>query len=227
MNSGSSAKAATATMMRRTAEDRELIDVSGFLYLDSLTTGYTPPADLADFLVRKTNKKIVYIGFGSIVIPDPNAFTKLILEAVKKAGVRALVSQGWGGLGMSDQAVEVIDGEKQVMVIGNTPHDWLFLQIDAVVHHGGAGTTAAGLKAGRPTMVVPFFGDQPFWGSMVHRMGVGASPIPFKKLTAANLAKSIMFCCKPEVRAKAEELGVKMREETGWVVLPFGVDHCR
>ena len=89
------------------------------------------------------------------------------------------------------------------------------LQIDAVVHHGGAGTTAAGLKAGRPTMVVPFFGDQPFWGSMVHRMGVGAAPIPFKKLTAQNLADSLLVLIKPEVRVKAEELGVRMCEETG------------
>ncbi|KAI9024873.1 hypothetical protein DFJ74DRAFT_767403 [Hyaloraphidium curvatum] len=208
-------RAATATILRGAAEDRELIDVCGFLYLDSLTANYAPPAELASFLERKTDKKIVYIGFGSIVIPDPDAFTKLILEAVKLAGVRALVSQGWGGLGMGDQAVEVVDGEKQVMVIGNTPHDWLFLQIDAVVHHGGAGTTAAGLKAGRPTMVVPFFGDQPFWGAMVNRMGVGAAPIPFKKLTAQNLAESLRHLIKPEVRAKAEEIGEKMREETG------------
>jgi hypothetical protein len=122
-------QAATATILRGAAEDKELIDVCGFLYLDTLSTNYSPPPDLADFLVRKSDRKIVYIGFGSIVIPDPNAFTKLILEAVKKAGVRALVSQGWGGLGMGDQAVEVVDGEKQVMVIGNTPHDWLFLQV--------------------------------------------------------------------------------------------------
>ncbi|KAI9002600.1 hypothetical protein DFJ74DRAFT_714139 [Hyaloraphidium curvatum] len=201
--------------MRRTPEDGEMIDVCGFLYLDTLAKGYEPPAELADFLVRRTDQKIVYIGFGSVVVPDPDAFTKVILEGVKLAGVRALVSQGWGGLGMKDQPAEEMDGEKQVLFIGNTPHDWLFLQIDAVVHHGGAGTTAAGLKADRPTFVVPFFGDQPFWGSMVHRMGLGAAPVHFKELTAEKLADAIRTCLDPAVAEKAKEIGARMREETG------------
>lgn len=208
-------RAMTATILRGATEDRELIDVCGFLYLDTLAANYTPNPELASFLERKTERKIVYIGFGSIVIPDPDGFTKLILQAVKLAGVRALISQGWGGLSVGDQADEVIDGEKSVMLIGNTPHDWLFLQVDAVVHHGGAGTTAAGLKAGCPTMVVPFFGDQPFWGGMCARMGVGAEPVGFKKLTAEKLAEGIKTLIQPEVRAKAEELGKRMCEETG------------
>ena len=84
-------------------------------------------------------------------------FSEIIFKAVEKAGVRALVSAGWGGLG----GVSI---PSNVFILGNVPHDWLFEKVSAVVHHGGAGTTAIGLKKGCPTVVVPFFGDQPFWG---------------------------------------------------------------
>lgn len=80
----------------------------------------------------------------------------IIFEAVERSGVRALVSVGWGGLGSASVP-------PSVLLIGNCPHDWLFTRVSAVVHHGGAGTTAIGLKLGKPTLIVPFFGDQPFW----------------------------------------------------------------
>jgi UDP:flavonoid glycosyltransferase YjiC (YdhE family) len=131
------------------------IDVVGFFFLD-LATKYKPPQDLLDFLAA--GPPPVYIGFGSIVVDDPEAMTQTIFDAVTAAGVRAIVSKGWGGLGR-DQGLSVPDN---VYIIGNCPHDWLFLRVSVVVHHGGAGTTAAGLKAGKPTIVVPFFGDQPF-----------------------------------------------------------------
>jgi UDP:flavonoid glycosyltransferase YjiC (YdhE family) len=94
------------------------------------------------------------IGFGSIVVDDPNAMTSLIFEAVKKTGQRVLVSKGWGGLGAEDLGVP-----EGVFMLGNVPHDWLFKHVSAVVHHGGAGTCAAGIAAGKPTLVVPFFGE--------------------------------------------------------------------
>jgi len=87
--------------------------------------------------------------------------TKLIFDAVKKAGVRALVSKGWGGFGGDELSIP-----DNIFMLGNIPHDYLFKHVSAVVHHGGAGTTAAGILAGRPTVVVPFFGDQPFWGAV-------------------------------------------------------------
>src|SRR5579859_482015 len=108
------------------------IDISGFFFLD-LADQYTPPADLAAFLAA--GPPPVYIGFGSIVVKDPEALTKLIFDAVSKLGIRALVSRGWGGLG-SDTVPE------NIFFLGNCPHDWLFKQVSAVVHHGGAGTTA-------------------------------------------------------------------------------------
>jgi sterol 3beta-glucosyltransferase len=135
------------------------ISITGFSFLDA-GSNYTPPDDLADFLAK--GPPPVYIGFGSIVVDDPAALTKLIFDAVKLAKVRAIVSKGWGGVGAGDVPDDVY-------LIGNCPHDWLFQRVSCVVHHGGAGTTAAGIALGRPTVVVPFFGDQPFWGQVIFR----------------------------------------------------------
>lgn len=152
----------------------------------------------------------MYIGFGSIVVDDPDAMTRMIFDAVKASGVRALVSKGWGGLGADD--IGVPEG---VFMLGNVPHDWLFERVSAVVHHGGAGTTAAGIKAGKPTAVVPFFGDQPFWGAMIARAKAGPDPVAYKNLTSEKLAESIKFCLKPETVQQAKTYGEKIREEKG------------
>lgn len=183
------------------------IDVSGFYFLN-LASSFTPNPDLAAFL--RDGPPPVYIGFGSIVVDDPNAMTEMIFEAVRLSGVRALVSKGWGGLGADDLGKP--DG---VFMLGNVPHDWLFEHVSCVVHHGGAGTTAAGIKAGKPTLVVPFFGDQPFWGAMIARAKAGPDPIPYKQLTAEKLAEAIKFCVKPETLEQAKVMGQKIREEQG------------
>ncbi|OAA73552.1 UDP-glucuronosyl/UDP-glucosyltransferase [Cordyceps fumosorosea ARSEF 2679] len=183
------------------------IDVSGFYFLD-LASSYTPDPELDAFL--NAGPPPVYIGFGSIVVDDPNAMTRMIFDAIHLAGIRALVSKGWGGLGADD--VGLPEG---VYMLGNVPHDWLFQHVSAVVHHGGAGTTAAGIKAGKPTFVVPFFGDQPFWGSMIARAGAGPEPIPYKDLTAEKLAEAIKMCIEPETMEQAKVLGQKIREEKG------------
>lgn len=183
------------------------ISISGFFFL-SLASSYTPPPDLANFLA--SGPPPVYIGFGSIVVDDPNALTTLLFAAIRRLNIRALVSKGWGGLG--GEQLELPPG---VMMLGNCPHDWLFPQCAAVVHHGGAGTTAAGIRCGKPTVIVPFFGDQPFWGSMVYKAGAGPEPVPFKKLTAEILAESIDMALGPAAQARAQELGAKIRHEKG------------
>ncbi|PNS19049.1 Sterol 3-beta-glucosyltransferase [Sphaceloma murrayae] len=181
------------------------IDVTGFVFLD-LASNFKPPPELQKFL--DAGEKPVYIGFGSIVVDDPDNFTKLIFEAVKKAGVRALVSKGWGGFGGKGNAP---DG---VFMLENTPHDWLFPRCSAVVHHGGAGTTAIGLKCGMPTVIVPFFGDQPFWGAMVADNKAGAHrSIPYKKLTAERLAEGIKQCMTEEARENAQRIAKGIEEE--------------
>ncbi|OQV03988.1 hypothetical protein CLAIMM_08944 [Cladophialophora immunda] len=183
------------------------ITIAGFYFL-SLASNYQPDPSLAEFLAA--GPPPVYIGFGSIVVDDPNAMTKLIFDAVKKTGQRALVSKGWGGLGGDD-----LGKPDNVYMLGNVPHDWLFQHVSCVVHHGGAGTTAAGIALGRPTVIVPFFGDQPFWGAMVARAGAGPTPIPSKELTADRLADAILEALKPETLERARELGERIKEEKG------------
>ncbi|KUJ23026.1 UDP-Glycosyltransferase/glycogen phosphorylase [Mollisia scopiformis] len=180
------------------------IDIAGFVFLD-LASSFEPPEDLVKFL--DTGEPPVYIGFGSIVVDDPDKFTKMIFEAVEKAGVRALVSKGWGGLGDDDNTPD------NIYMLENTPHDWLFPKVSAVVHHGGAGTTAIGLKCGKPTMIVPFFGDQQFWGAMIGEAGAGAKPIPYKSLTADKLAEGIKQCLTDEARKAAEKIASDIEAE--------------
>ncbi len=183
------------------------IDIAGFFFL-SAGSAYTPAPELAAFLAA--GPPPVYIGFGSIVVEDPNAMTNLIFEAVRKTGQRALVSKGWGGFGAHE-----LDIPEDVFMLGNVPHDWLFKHVSCVVHHGGAGTTAAGIACGKPTVVVPFFGDQPFWGAMVAKAGAGPQAVPYRQLTPDNLSKAILEALKPTALEKAQELGAKISSEKG------------
>lgn len=183
------------------------LSISGFLFLP-LASNYQPPEELAAFL--NAGPPPVYIGFGSIVVDNPDALTKLIFEAVSKSGVRALVSKGWGSLGNRDMSIP-----ENVFMLGNCPHDWLFPRVSCVVHHGGAGTMAAGIAAGKPTVIVPFFGDQPFWGDMVARAGAGPAPIPYKKLTAERLSAAITEALQPAMTERAVQLGALINKETG------------
>ncbi|KAL2074858.1 hypothetical protein VTL71DRAFT_8637 [Oculimacula yallundae] len=183
------------------------ISVSGFYFLDS-ASDYAPAPDLQAFL--ESGPPPVYVGFGSIVLEDPDGMTELIFEAARMTGQRILLSKGWGGMGKDQLRVP-----DEVFMLGNVPHDWLFKHVSCVVHHGGAGTTAAGITAGRPTLIVPFFGDQPFWGAMVARAGAGPDPIPHQLLTAERLAEGIEFCLRPESLESAKVLASKIAAERG------------
>ncbi|KAF7561513.1 hypothetical protein G7046_g2634 [Stylonectria norvegica] len=173
------------------------IDVAGFVFLD-LASSFKPPKELEEFLAA--GETPIYIGFGSIVVDDADRFTQMIFDAVEMAGVRALVSKGWGGLGAH---IEVPDS---IFLLENTPHDWLFPKIKACVIHGGAGTTAIALKCGKPTMVVPFFGDQNFWGKMLGKAGVGPEPVPYKFLDVEKLADGIAYLLTPEAEVAAMKI---------------------
>ena len=124
------------------------------------------------------------------------------------AGVRAVLLSGWGGL----RSIE----DDDVFCADAMPHDWLFPRVSAAVHHGGAGTTGAALRAGVPAIVVPFAMDQPFWGSRVEALGAGPTPIPRKRLTAARLADALRKAVTDEaMRARAAEIGELLRAEDG------------
>ncbi|OBT56319.1 hypothetical protein VE04_02840 [Pseudogymnoascus sp. 24MN13] len=180
------------------------IDVCGFFF--RRTQPYTPPADLVAFL--DAGPAPIYIGFGSIVIEDPAAMTDLILEAVASCGIRALISRGWSNLGEGKS-------QKDVFFLGDCPHDWLFGHVTAVMHHGGAGTTACGLLNGKPTSIVPFFGDQQFWGNMVASAGAGPHPIPYKALTVEKAVAAIEILIAPATKVAAAKIASKMKTENG------------
>ena len=182
------------------------IDITGFVFLD-LASNFTPPKALADFL--DAGEPPIYVGFGSIVVDDPNAFTEMIFEACKKAGVRALVNKGWGGFGKTNA-----DTPSNIFMLENTPHDWLFPRVKAVVHHGGAGTTAIGLKLAKPTMIVPFFGDQPFWGGRVAAAKAGAHQcIPYKTLTIDQFVEGIKQCLTKEAQENVQRIADRIALE--------------
>ncbi|KAI4937719.1 hypothetical protein J4E85_000154 [Alternaria conjuncta] len=182
------------------------IDVCGFFFREP--TPYTPPPEIDQFL--RNGLPPVYIGFGSIVLDDPAKVTSSILETVRALGIRAIISRGWSNLGG-----DLPNDNNDVLFIGDCPHEWLFQHVAAVVHHGGAGTAACGLRNACPTVVVPFFGDQPFWGEMIAAAGAGPQPIPHKLLTAENLTAAIHFCLTREAKQAARGLSSQMANERG------------
>jgi UDP:flavonoid glycosyltransferase YjiC (YdhE family) len=182
------------------------IHVTGYWFLDE-ARDWTPPSALLEFLER--GPAPVYIGFGSMGSRKPEETTDIVLKALTQTKQRAVLSSGWGGLRANTLP-------EHVFMLGSIPHAWLFPRMAAVVHHGGAGTTAAGLRASVPSIIVPFFGDQPFWGQRVAALGVGPQPIPRKNLTAEALAHAIQIAVSDaQMQRKAAELGEKIRAEDG------------
>lgn len=149
----------------------------------------------------------VYVGFGSRPERNPEALAELVVDAVRFTGHRAVLLTGWGGLTVGDSSDDVL-------VVDEVPHDWLFPQMAAVVHHGGAGTTGTALQSGTPSIVVPSFADQFFWGERVAALGVGET-LPRRRLTVESLAESISATADAEVRAKSDRLGERLRAENG------------
>jgi len=179
--------------------------VTGY-WFPQRTQEWEPPAALADFL--EAGPPPVYIGFGSVSSLNPEHTTQLAVEALRRAGMRGIVATGNGDA--PEQITET------VLSIPGAPHDWLFPRTAAVVHHGGAGTVAAGLAAGHPTLVCPATTDQPFWGTVVHQLGVGPAPIPFRQLSAVRLAEGIQTMIRDtEMQQKASSLGHLIQAEDG------------
>ena len=180
--------------------------VTGYWFLDS-ASDWTPPGNLTNFL--NAGSPPVYIGFGSMSNRDPETTTKIAIAALEKTNQRGIISTRWGG-------INNLDLPNNVFKINSVPHNWLFPQCAAVVHHGGAGTTAAGLKAGVPTVIVPFFSDQPFWGHRIADLGVGTEPIEQKVLTVENLSVAIEAAVTNKLtRDRAIDLSKQICSENG------------
>ncbi|MET8854260.1 glycosyltransferase [Amycolatopsis sp. NPDC004625] len=181
-------------------------NVTGYWFLPE-EQAWTPPAELVTFL--DSGEAPVCIGFGSMVSGDPAATARTVTEAIRRAGVRAVLLTGWSG--MSD-----IAASDNVLVIDQVPHSWLFPRCAAVVHHGGAGTTAAALRAGVPAVVVPHGVDQPFWAKRVAELGVGPRPLPRPMLSASSFATALRTTLADDgMRARAARLGELISAEDG------------
>lgn len=183
-----------------------LVDVVGYCFLN-LGSKYQPQEEFVQWIQK--GPRPIYIGFGSMPLEEPKKTTDVILKALRDTGQRGILDRGWGDLGISPEFPD------DVFLIEECPHDWLFPQCAAVVHHGGAGTTATGLRAGCPTTVVPFFGDQFFWGERVHERGLGPEPIPISQLNVEALSNAIRFMLQPEVKSLAMELAKSIENEDG------------
>ncbi len=180
--------------------------VTGYWFLEP-PQGWEPPAELLQFL--QAGPPPIYIGFGSMASSKPEEAADMVLQALARTGQRGVLYEGWGGL-KKEQVPET------VFMTRSIPHTWLFPRMAAVVHHGGVGTTAAGLAAGVPSVVTPFFADQPFWGQRVYELGVGPKPIARKRLTVDNLAEAIGHAVSDEeMRKRAAFLGERIRAENG------------
>lgn len=171
---------------------------------------YQPPQHLAGFL--EDGPAPVYLGFGSMPSKDPGRLTGTVLAALGRTGQRAILATGWGGLAR-DNLPEELSG--RVFLLEKAPHSWLFPRCAAIVHHGGAGTTHEAVRWGKPSLVCPVFGDQPFWGSRVHAAGAGPAPIRQKALDPDTLAQALTALDSPAYRAGAERAAEIMASEPG------------
>ncbi|KAJ7275436.1 glycosyltransferase family 1 protein [Mycena haematopus] len=199
----------------------EWIRVTGYWFLDDADVSakkWSPPPDLVNFIdgAHAEGKKVVYIGFGSILVSDPKTMTRCVIDAVLRSGVRAILSKGWSDrlqakTGDPSEPEEPLP--KEIYPIPSVPHDWLFQRIDAACHHGGAGTTGASLRAGIPTIIRPFFGDQFFWADRVEALGVGSG---VRKLTVDTLTDALILATTDIKQIdRARLIGEGIRAEDG------------
>lgn len=182
------------------------VHVTGYWFL-SHTASWQPSKELLEFLAG--GPPPVYIGFGSMVPERSASLTRLTLEALERAGQRGIIMSGWGGLSSERLPPNVFS-------LDFVPHDWLFPQMAAIVHHGGSGTTAETLRSGTPSIVVSFWIEQKYWGRKIANLGVGSPPISYRRLTSKKLARAISAVVENQsMRQRATVLSQKIRSEDG------------
>ena len=181
------------------------IHIPGYFFLDELES-YQPPTELVDFL--SAGKPPVCVTFGSMIHRDAEHIFRTVLDAITQTENRAVILTGWGGW-QEDPLPE------NIFVTESIPHNWLFPRCKAVMHHGGAGTTGAGLRSGIPNLVIPFAADQPFWGTRVYAIGAGPRPIPVKTLTMEKLLTALVEADRKAIQNSSQAAGRRLREEDG------------
>ncbi len=189
----------------RPADWGSQVHITGYWRLDEAE--WQPPDDLVSFV--EAGAPPVFIGFGSMIAPDPDALTKTLLEAVQRSGQRAVISKGWANLGG-------VALPENIFLVDYAPYHWLFPRMSAVIHHGGSGTTGLALQSGVPSMVVAFGADQAFWGERTRKLGCGVASIPVKQLSVENLTASIQaLTTNKRLREQARNLGQLLTAEKG------------
>jgi UDP:flavonoid glycosyltransferase YjiC (YdhE family) len=178
------------------------VDFAGYWWPRSMTE-WTPSAELLRFLEEGPTP--IYIGFGSAGSSRGAELSAVITEALDRSGHRAIVQRGWAGLSIPNAKGFVVD---------DTPHEWLFPKVAAVVHHCGAGTTATGLRYGRPAVPVPFAQDQPFWAHRLRALGTAPAVLPAKRLQADRLADALTTVTTNPIFTKhAADIGARLATE--------------
>jgi UDP:flavonoid glycosyltransferase YjiC (YdhE family) len=195
----------SASVVPEPPDSGSWIHVTGYWFLEE-SRAWVPPSDLVDFL--KAGPPPVFVGFGSTPFPHPDSATTMVVDALKRVGQRGIVVAGESGLATGRLADDVLG-------VRSVPHSWLFPRVSAAVHHGGAGVTGAVLRAGLPSVVVPMFGDQPFWGKRLFDLGAAAPPIPARRLSADLLASAIRLTGNDGMRRRAAALADRIRGEDG------------
>ncbi|MEV6319452.1 glycosyltransferase [Streptomyces sp. NPDC051776] len=176
------------------------VHMTGFWFLEQ--PQWTPSPHILAFL--ESGSPPVFVGFGSMSTRDPEATDRIVRTALRRAGLRGVLT---GDPGTSND---------DILVVQDIPHGWLFPRMAAVVHHGGAGTTAAALRAGVPSLVCPFFGDQPYWAARVHSLGVGPKPLPVRHLTVSALTDRLRATTRDIHHAdRARRLSRRLNAEKG------------
>ncbi len=165
---------------------------------------WTPPQAPADFLAA--GDAPVYIGFGSMTGFDKRRLSDALIAAL--GGRRALFHPGWSGLDP-----KALPGN--LFTVGETPRDWLFPRTAAVIHHGGSGTSHSAARAGVPSIVAPFAGDQFFWAERLRLSGVAPAPLDGRRPKAEAFARALDLAATAAMRAGAGSLGTRMRVEDG------------
>jgi sterol 3beta-glucosyltransferase len=180
------------------------VHITGY-YFFPLDISYRPPADLLSFL--QNGKLPICITFGSMVHRDKERIDRIVRETLVRTGNRGVILSGWSGVNQP--------ASNDLFYLEAVPHDWLLPKCELVIHHGGAGTTAAGLRAGIPNIVIPFMGDQPFWGERVYAIGAGPKPILVQDLTLENLSQAIVESEKESIFKNAQIIGQQVSKEDG------------
>ncbi len=181
------------------------IQVPGYFFLDQ--PDYQPPTELEHFL--QNGEAPVCISFGSMVNRHAEKIGQTVLESLTRTGQRGIILTGWGNWKPDNTPANVL-------YLESAPHSWLFPRCRVIVHHGGAGTTGAGLWSGRPNIVVPFAADQPFWGRRVAILGAGPDPIPVKRFEVGSFTAALEYTLGDKtIQDRAAEVGAKIRSEEG------------